>query len=60
MDDVVWVPTVFSTNRERLIKHDAVIEFFNEVLAIAQKKDRLSGVTALAPLEVSAVVIVIV
>ncbi|MEX3640182.1 transposase, partial [Paraburkholderia sp. BR14320] len=24
MDDVVWVPTVFTKNRERLIKHDAV------------------------------------
>ena len=43
MDDVVWVPTVFTKNRERLIKHDAVIEFFNEVVAIAQKKDLLSG-----------------
>ncbi|MWL91798.1 MULTISPECIES: IS5 family transposase [Cupriavidus] len=43
MDDTVWVPTVFTKNRERLIKHDAVIEFFNEVLAIAQKKDWLSG-----------------
>jgi len=28
MDDEVWVPTVFTKNRERLIKHDAVIEFF--------------------------------
>ena len=36
-------PRVFSKNRERLIKHDAVIEFFNEVLVIAQKKDWLSG-----------------
>ncbi|MGT2491781.1 IS5 family transposase [Cupriavidus basilensis] len=43
MDDTVWVPTVFTKNRERLIKHDAVIEFFNEVLAMAQKKDWLSG-----------------
>ncbi|SDD85572.1 hypothetical protein SAMN05216345_11867 [Cupriavidus sp. YR651] len=34
---------MFSKNRERLIKHDAVIEFFNEVLAIAQKKNWLSG-----------------
>jgi IS5 family transposase len=42
-DDVVWVPTVFTKNRERLIKHDAVIEFFNEVVAIAEKKDLLSG-----------------
>jgi len=43
MDDVVWVPTVFTKNRERLIKHDAVINFFNEVVAIAQEKDLLSG-----------------
>lgn len=43
MDDAVWVATVFTKNRARLIKHDAVIEFFNEVLAIAQKKDWLSG-----------------
>lgn len=43
MDDPVWVPTVFTKNRERLIKHDAVIEFFNEVLAIAGKKNWLSG-----------------
>lgn len=38
MDRPVWVPTVFTKNRERLIKHDAVIEYFNEVQAIAQKK----------------------
>jgi len=43
MDDTVWVPTVFTKNRERLIKHDAVIEFFNEVLAIAQEKNLLCG-----------------
>lgn len=43
MDDAVWVPTVFTKNRERLVKHDAIIEFFNEVLAIAEKKDWLSG-----------------
>jgi transposase len=32
MDDAVWVPSVFSKNRERLIEHDAVIELFNRVL----------------------------
>ncbi len=32
MDDAVWVPTVFSKNRERLIEHDAVIEFFNQIV----------------------------
>jgi transposase len=43
MDDTVWVPTVFTKNRERLIELDAVIELFNEVLAIADKNDWLSG-----------------
>jgi len=43
MDDAVWVPTVFSKNRERLIRHDAIIAFFNEVLEIAEKKHWLSG-----------------
>src|ERR1700735_4119997 len=43
MDDAVWVPTVFTKNRERLIKHDAVIEFFNEVVGIAENKCWLSG-----------------
>ncbi|SEK06080.1 IS5 family transposase [Paraburkholderia diazotrophica] len=43
MDDTVWVPTVFTKNRERLIRHDAVVEFFNEVLSIAQKQNWLSG-----------------
>jgi transposase len=43
MDDAVWVPTVFSKNRERLIEHDAVIELFNQVLAMARERDLLSG-----------------
>ena len=43
MDDAVWVPTVFTKNRERLIEHDAVISFFNEVVVIAQERDLLSG-----------------
>ena len=38
MDDPVWVPTVFTKNRESLIRHDAVVEFFIEVLSIAQKR----------------------
>jgi transposase len=42
MDDSVWVPTVFSKNRDRLIKHDAVVAFFNEVLAQAERKNWLS------------------
>lgn len=43
MDDAVWVPTVFTKNRERLIEHDAVIELFNLVLAQAQDRGLLSG-----------------
>lgn len=43
MDDAVWVPTVFTKNRERLIEHDAVIELFNLVLAQAEHKGLLSG-----------------
>ena len=43
MDDSVWVPAVFTKNRERLIRHDAIIAFFNEVVAIAKKKHWLSG-----------------
>jgi transposase len=42
MDDCVWVPTVFTKNRERLIEHDAVVLFFNEVLKQADKKKYLS------------------
>jgi transposase len=42
MDDAVWVPTVFSKNRERLIEHDAVVAFFNQVLKQAEKKKWLS------------------
>jgi transposase len=43
MDDAVWVPTVFSKNRQRLIAHDAVVAFFNKVLERAENKDWLSG-----------------
>ena len=43
MDDAVWVPSVFSKNRERLIEHDAVIELFNLVLEQANSQGLLSG-----------------
>ena len=43
MDDAVWVPTVFTKNRERLIEHDAIIELFNLVLEQAEDKGLLSG-----------------
>jgi hypothetical protein len=41
MDDTVWVPAVFIKNRERLIKHDAVIEFFTGILAAKAKAHRI-------------------
>lgn len=43
MDDAVWVPTVFTKNRERLIEHDAIVAFFNEVVTMAEDKGWLSG-----------------
>jgi len=41
MDDPVWVPTVFTKNRARLLEHDAVIELFNEVLMLAERRGLL-------------------
>lgn len=38
MDDPVWVPTVLTKNRQRLIGRDAVVAFFNEVIHTAEKK----------------------
>ena len=43
IEDAVWVPTVFTKNRERLIEHKAIIELFEQLLAIAREKDYLSG-----------------
>jgi transposase len=43
MDDKIWVPTVFTKNRHRLIEHDAIVAFFNEVINTAEKKRWLSG-----------------
>jgi len=42
MEDSVWVPTVFSKNRQRLIEHGAVVAFFDQVLAQAERQDWLS------------------
>jgi transposase len=42
MDDAVWVPTVFSKNRDRLLEGDIAKEFFARVLAQAQKRHLLS------------------
>ncbi|MBK6612803.1 IS5 family transposase [Ottowia sp.] len=43
MDDAVWVPTVFTKNRERMIEHDAVIELFSQIVQDAHDKGLLSG-----------------
>src|SRR5262249_26893818 len=42
MDEGVWVPTVFSKNRERLLEGDIAQAFFEAVLAQAREKDLLS------------------
>lgn len=42
MDDAVWVPTVFSKNRDRLLEGDIAQEFFTRVLAQAKKRHLLS------------------
>jgi transposase len=43
MDDPVWVPTVFTKNRQRLIEHDAVVELFNQIVQQAQQRELLSN-----------------
>ncbi len=42
MDDPVWDTTVYSKNRERLLKGDVAKAFFDEVLRIAREHDLLS------------------
>ena len=42
MDDPVWVPTVFTKNRDRLLEGDVAREFFDAVLAQAREKQLLS------------------
>lgn len=41
-DDTVWVPTVFTKNRERLLEGDIAEAFFQGVLAQAQTRQLLS------------------
>ncbi len=43
MDDAVWVPTVFTKNRDRLLEGDIAKEFFARVLAQAKKRHLLSA-----------------
>jgi transposase len=42
MDDPVWVPTVFTKNRERLIDHDIAQAFFEQILGQAKERKLLS------------------
>ena len=43
IEDAVWMPTVFSKHRGRLIEHQVIIELFEQLLAIAREKDYRSG-----------------
>jgi len=43
IDDPVWVPTVFTKNRERLLEADVARAFFEEVLAEARRQRLLSN-----------------
>ena len=43
MDDAVWVPTVFSKNRDRLLEGAVAEAFFDEVLREAGEQELLSG-----------------
>src|ERR1700723_2090023 len=42
MDEPVWVPTVFSKNRDRLLEGDIAAKFFAQVLDQARARDLLS------------------
>lgn len=42
MDDHVWVPTVFTKNRDRLLEGDIARRFFQEVMAEARQRGLLS------------------
>jgi transposase len=42
MDDPVWDATVFSKNRERLLKGEVAQAFFEQVLQLARQQDLLS------------------
>jgi transposase len=42
MDDAIWDATVFSKNRERLLKGEVAQAFFEQVLKLAQQRELLS------------------
>jgi transposase len=39
MDDRIWDATVFTKNRDRLLKGDIAVRFFEQVLAEARERD---------------------
>ena len=43
IDDPVWVPTVFTKNRDRLLQGEVAEEFFEAVLAQGEEHDLLSS-----------------
>jgi transposase len=43
MDEPVWVPTVFTKNRDRLLQHAVAHSFFQRV--VARASDLMSGAT---------------
>ena len=43
IDEAVWNHSVFSKNRDRLIKHEAVTELFNATVNMAEQRGLLSG-----------------
>jgi len=43
MDDEVWNHSVFSKNRDRLIKHDVATQFFDTIRRQAERADLLSN-----------------
>lgn len=42
VDDVVWDHSSFSKNRDRLLEHDVIPVLFEEVIALARKKELIS------------------
>src|SRR3972149_3007121 len=49
MDDPIWVPTVFSKNRDRLLDGEIADLFFKQVLAVARQKKLFSVENYTAP-----------
>lgn len=43
LDDTMWNHSTFSKNRDRLLEHDIIAEFFSQVLRIARKRNLLSS-----------------